>query len=106
LYPDDAVNQASLTVFGKSRVINNRQGSTYKRVQLNENSEKTLVIIKPDVVAAGHVDEIKKFIQKNGFQIVQQQELTLPAEKAAEFYKEHDTKSYFNEFIQFMSRYE
>lgn len=44
-------------------------------------------------------------IQEAGFQIAMQKQLTLTKEQAAEFYKEHTGKDYFDSLCTHMSRY-
>ncbi|EPZ33724.1 nucleoside diphosphate kinase [Rozella allomycis CSF55] len=79
----------------KARTINNRQGSSLKHVFYNEREERTLAILKPDIVSENKVDDVKRYIYKNGFQIVQQQEVLLTPERVAEFFKDHENQPYF-----------
>mmetsp|Transcript_8461 Transcript_8461/g.12498 ORF Transcript_8461/g.12498 Transcript_8461/m.12498 type:complete len:193 (+) Transcript_8461:19-597(+) len=64
--------------------------------------EKTFAIIKPDSVRQGHEDAILARIVKEGFTIVAQRKLTLSADEAAIFYKEHEGKEFYQRLIQFM----
>ncbi len=52
-----------------------------------------------------HTDEILQKIHEAGFEIALQKELTLTKEQAAEFYKEHKDKEYFDSLCAHMSRY-
>jgi len=69
---------------------------------LNAGLERTLAIIKPDVVKANKVTDIMQMIEKNGFKIVCVEGLQLNEEKAAGFYDVHKEKPFFNELIKFM----
>ena len=51
-----------------------------------------------------HADSIVAKIQEAGFEIALQKELTLTQEQAAEFYKEHEGKDYFDSLCAHMSR--
>ncbi len=64
--------------------------------------ERTLAIIKPDAMRAGHKDAIIAFIKKHGFAIVAQKETTLSQEQAEVFYAEHKGRGFFPELVEFM----
>lgn len=49
-------------------------------------------------------DSIVSKIKEAGFEIALQKELTLSQEQAAEFYKEHEGKDYFESLCAHMSR--
>ena len=49
-------------------------------------------------------DSIVSKIKEAGFEIALQKELTLSHEQAAEFYKEHEGKDYFESLCAHMSR--
>ena len=49
-------------------------------------------------------DSIVGKIKEAGFEIALQKELTLSKEQAAEFYKEHEGKDYFESLCAHMSR--
>ena len=65
--------------------------------------EMTLAIIKPDAVAAGHVDKVKALIKAHNFTIVAQSETTMTKEMAEELYDEHEGKPFFNELVAHMT---
>ena len=50
-------------------------------------------------------DAILEKIREAGFEIAIQKKLTLTKEQAAEFYKEHEEKDYFDSLCTHMSRY-
>lgn len=64
--------------------------------------EKTLAIIKPDAVKAGHKDAIIKRIMQEGFTILEQKELHLEKEQAQAFYAVHKDRPFFQELTTFM----
>jgi len=64
--------------------------------------ERTLAIIKPDAMAAGHKDAILAFIKNHGFAIVAEKETTLSKEQAEKFYEEHKARGFFPELVEFM----
>ena len=65
--------------------------------------EKTLSIIKPDAVERNLVDEIKGVFLKNHLQIKDSKKLHLTKEEAAEFYKVHETKPFYNDLCAYLS---
>jgi len=67
--------------------------------------ERTYAMIKPDAVAAGHVDSILAAIRASGFTICAEKRLRLTQADAASFYKEHEGKPFFAPLIAFMTRY-
>ena len=66
------------------------------------SSQKTLSIIKPDAVKAGHADEINLMIKNSGLKILKKKELQLSKEEAQKFYAVHSDKSFYNELCEFM----
>ena len=50
-------------------------------------------------------DEMLAKVQEAGFEIAMQKELTLTKEQAAEFYREHEGKDYFESLCNTMSRF-
>ena len=67
------------------------------------SSQKTLSIIKPDAVKAGHADEINLMIKNSGLKILKKKELQLSKEEAKKFYSVHSDKSFYNELCEFMT---
>jgi len=49
------------------------------------SNQKTLSIIKPDAVKAGHVDAINLMIKNSGLKILKKKELQLSKEEAKKF---------------------
>jgi len=65
--------------------------------------ERTLTIIKPDAVAAGHAGEIITAIEQAGFRILAMQMVRLTRERAEGFYRVHRGKFFFDSLVQFMT---
>ncbi len=65
--------------------------------------ERTLTIIKPDAVAAGHVGDIIKIFEANNFKIVAARLVNLTRQEAEGFYAVHRGKGFFESLTAFMS---
>ncbi|VDQ03181.1 unnamed protein product [Trichobilharzia regenti] len=63
--------------------------------------ERTLVIIKPDIIH--HVNQIEEFILQKGFFIIQKRRVHLTPEQASEFYAEHYGKMFYPTLIAYIS---
>ena len=66
-------------------------------------TERTLTIIKPDAVAAGHVGEIIKMFEANRLAIVAARLVNLSKKEAEGFYAVHRGKPFFESLTKFMS---
>ncbi len=65
--------------------------------------ERTLTIIKPDAVAAGHAGDIIKIFEANQFKIVAARLVNLSKKEAEGFYAVHRGKGFFESLTSFMS---
>ncbi len=65
--------------------------------------ERTLTIIKPDAVAAGHIGDIIKILESNRFNIVAARRVALSKRQAEGFYAVHRGKPFFESLTNFMS---
>ena len=65
--------------------------------------ERTLTIIKPDAVAAGHVGDIIKMFEANKLKIVAARLVRLSKKEAEGFYAVHRSKGFFESLTAFMS---
>ena len=65
--------------------------------------EQTLSIIKPDAVERNLVNEIKNFFEKNNLKIIKSKKVKISKEEASEFYKVHQTKSFYGELCNYLS---
>jgi nucleoside-diphosphate kinase len=66
-------------------------------------SERTLSIIKPDAVSAGHSGEIVAMLEKAGFGILGMRMLRLRKQQAEEFYAVHRGKHFYESLVKFMT---
>jgi nucleoside-diphosphate kinase len=67
------------------------------------NIEQTLSIIKPDAVERDLADEIKVFFIKNNLKIKKDKKIQLSKEEAAEFYKVHQSKPFYDDLCSYLS---
>jgi nucleoside-diphosphate kinase len=65
--------------------------------------ERTLAIIKPDAVAAGHAGPIIQRIEAEGFQIRAMRLVRLTRADAEGFYAVHRERAFFGQLADFMS---
>ena len=65
--------------------------------------ERTLSIIKPDAVVAGHVGEIITIFEANRFKIIAARMVNLSQKQAEGFYAVHRGKPFFESLTKFMS---
>ncbi len=65
--------------------------------------ERTLSIIKPDAVERNLVDEIKKIFTDNNLKIINSKKIQISKDEAAEFYKVHQTKPFYNDLCNYLS---
>tara|TARA_B110001452_G_scaffold89054_1_gene72972 strand:+ start:93 stop:503 length:411 start_codon:yes stop_codon:yes gene_type:complete len=67
------------------------------------NMEQTLSIIKPDAVERNLTEDIKKIFIENNLKIVNSKKIHIAKEEAAEFYKVHQTKPFYNDLCAYLS---
>jgi len=67
------------------------------------NIEKTLSIIKPDAVERNLTDEIKKIFLKNDLKVKESKKIHITKDEAAEFYKVHQSKPFYNDLCAYLS---
>ena len=65
--------------------------------------ERTLAIIKPDAVAAGHTGPIIQRIEAEGFQIRAMRHVRLTQADAEGFYAVHRERPFFGQLVDFMA---
>src|SRR5690349_11220475 len=65
--------------------------------------ERTLGIIKPDSVAAGHTGSILTIIEQNGFRIIGMKMRRLSQREAETFYEIHKARPFFPGLVRFMT---
>ncbi len=67
------------------------------------NFEQTLSIIKPDAVERNLIDEIQSFFKKNDLKIKDNKKIHISKDEAAEFYKVHQSKPFYNDLCNYLS---
>lgn len=65
--------------------------------------EKTLLIIKPDVVTRNKTGEILARLEAEGFTILGLKHILVSPQEAELFYEVHSGKSFFEDLIEFMT---
>jgi nucleoside-diphosphate kinase len=66
-------------------------------------TERTLTIIKPDAVKAGHIGDIIKILEANHLRIVAARLVNLTRSEAEGFYAVHRARPFFASLTAFMS---
>ena len=67
------------------------------------NIEKTLSIIKPDAVERNLSEKIKEIFVKNELIIKDSKKIHITKDEAAEFYKVHQSKPFYNDLCSYLS---
>jgi nucleoside-diphosphate kinase len=67
------------------------------------SNEQTLSIIKPDAVERNLVEDIKNFFIKNNLNIKDSKKIHITKDEAAEFYKVHQSKPFYNDLCAYLS---
>ena len=67
------------------------------------NIEQTLSIIKPDAVERNLSEEIKNIFIKNNLIIKESKKIHITKDEAAEFYKVHQSKPFYNDLCAYLS---
>ena len=67
------------------------------------SDEQTLSIIKPDAVERNLIENIKSIFVKNNLTIKEDKKIHITKEEAAEFYKVHQSKPFYNDLCAYLS---
>ena len=67
------------------------------------DKEQTLSIIKPDAVERNLIEEIKKIFLSNKLEIKDSKKIHITKDEAAEFYKVHQSKPFYNDLCNYLS---
>lgn len=102
----EALHKEDLYVGNKINVFSRHlhlvdYGDQYTARRLGSKKEKTLAMIKPDAVTK--MGSIIEAILDTGFLITKAKMVQLSLTEAMDFYAEHQSKSFFNDLIQFMT---
>jgi nucleoside-diphosphate kinase len=73
------------------------------KTYINDMSEKTLIVIKPDAVKRGLVGQILSRFEAKGFIIKELRMMQLSREKAEDFYSVHKGKPFFKDLVDFIT---
>ena len=65
--------------------------------------EETLSIIKPDAVERNLINEIKNIFIKNKLNVKASKKIHITKDEAAEFYKVHQSKPFYNDLCNYLS---
>ena len=65
--------------------------------------QQTLSIIKPDAVERNLAENIKSIFKKNNLKIKESKKIHITKEEAAEFYKIHQSKPFYNDLCTYLS---
>ena len=65
--------------------------------------QQTLSIIKPDAVERNLAENIKGIFLKNKLKIVKTKKIQITKDEAAEFYKVHQTKPFYDKLCNYLS---
>jgi nucleoside-diphosphate kinase len=65
--------------------------------------EQTLSIIKPDAVERNLIEDIKSIFTKNNLVIKENKKIHITKEEAAEFYKVHQSKPFYDQLCAYLS---
>ena len=67
------------------------------------NIQQTLSIIKPDAVERNLIENIKSIFTKNNLTIKEDKKIQITKEEAAEFYKVHQSKPFYDALCAYLS---
>ena len=65
--------------------------------------EQTLSIVKPDAVERNLESRIKSFFKEKNLKIIKSKKVHITKEEAAEFYKVHQTKPFYQNLCNYLS---
>ena len=65
--------------------------------------QQTLSIIKPDAVERNLIEKIKEIFLKNKLKIIKTKKIQITKDEAAEFYKVHQTKPFYDKLCNYLS---
>ena len=67
------------------------------------NTEQTLSIIKPDAVERNLTEKIKEIFTSRNLKIIDTKKIHISKDEAAEFYKVHQSKPFYNDLCSYLS---
>ncbi|WNE41905.1 MAG: Nucleoside diphosphate kinase [Mycoplasmataceae bacterium] len=66
------------------------------------NTEKTLLMIKPDATRNNFVGSIVKFVEEKGLNILEIKSKKLTRNEAEKFYQEHISRPFFKDLVDYI----
>ncbi|WNE41293.1 MAG: Nucleoside diphosphate kinase [Mycoplasmataceae bacterium] len=66
------------------------------------NTEKTLLMIKPDATRNNFTGAIVKFVEDKGLKLIKIESKKMTKHEAEEFYQEHKDRSFFKDLIDYI----
>ncbi|XP_015249939.1 PREDICTED: nucleoside diphosphate kinase 7 [Cyprinodon variegatus] len=102
----DDIHQEDLFVGNRVNVFSRQlnlidYGDQYTANKLGSKKERTLALIKPDVVKK--IGDIFELIYSSNLIVTKAKMTKLTWSQAADFYAEHQSKPFFNQLVQFVS---
>ena len=70
---------------------------------MNNTTEQTLSIIKPDAVERNLENEIKEMFKNTGFKILKEKKVQIEKSEAEKFYKVHETKPFYKDLCAYLA---
>ena len=70
---------------------------------MNNTTEQTLSIVKPDAVERNLENEIKEMFRNSGFKILKEKKVQIEKSEAEKFYKVHQTKPFYNDLCAYLA---
>ena len=70
---------------------------------MNNTTEQTLSIIKPDAVERNLENKIKEMFKNTGFKILKEKKVQIEKSEAEKFYKVHETKPFYNDLCAYLA---
>ena len=70
---------------------------------MNNTTEQTLSIIKPDAVERNLENEIKEMFKNAGFKILKEKKVQIEKLEAEKFYKVHETKPFYKDLCAYLA---
>ncbi|GHM58381.1 MAG: nucleoside diphosphate kinase [Candidatus Mesenet longicola] len=66
-------------------------------------NEKTLSILKPDVIKRNIIGKVISYIEQSGLKIITQKKMLLTKKQAELFYEVHKERPFFPDLVEFMT---
>ncbi|XP_030583684.1 nucleoside diphosphate kinase homolog 7 isoform X2 [Archocentrus centrarchus] len=100
------IHQEDLFIGGRVNVFSRQlnlidYGDQYTANKLGSKKERTLALIKPDVITK--IGDVLELIHSSNLIVTKAKMTKLTWSQAADFYAEHQTKPFFNNLVQFVS---